>query len=114
MPLGWAIKTLGLVAFTAIPLLAILSYRGWVKRLRKGLPQWRSSLGLTSIVLSFLGWSASTVLLLLGSSSDNWIQALAILALTGTVLGFAFRGASRIEAIAAGLLLFAGLTSAVY
>jgi len=46
-------------------------------------------------------------------SCDNWEWPLALLALAGTILAFALRGASRMEAIAAGFLMFAGLTFTV-
>src|SRR6266478_8815627 len=81
--------------------------------LRQKLPQWRSALGVTSIVITFLSWFGTAILLSLGSLSDNWEWPLALLALAGTILGFALRGASRMEAIAAGFLMFAGLTFTV-
>jgi hypothetical protein len=113
MPLEWVSRTLGILIFIAIPSLAILSYRGWTKGLRQELPQWRNALGLTSILITFLSWCGTATLLLLGSISDNWIVSIALLALTGTVLAFALRGASRIEAIAASFLMIAGITTVV-
>jgi hypothetical protein len=113
LPLNWLSRTLGVLIFIGIPSLAILSHRGWTKGLRQQLPQWRSVFGLTSILTIFLCWCGTASLLLVGSFSDNWIVPIALLALTGTVLAFALRGASRIEAIAAGILMFAGITASV-
>lgn len=113
MPLDWVSRTLGIVIFIAIPSLAILSYRGWTKGLRQKLPQWRSALGVTSIVITFVSWFGAAILLLLGSLSDKWELPLALLALAGTILAFTLKGASRIEAIAAGVLMFAGITFVV-
>jgi hypothetical protein len=112
-------KALGGITFVAIPCLTILAYRGWTTNLRQMLPQWRSALGVTSITLTFLCWSILAILFLadrLGVNShlfDWWITAIALLALLGTCLAFALRGASRIAAIAAGLLMIAGVTSVV-
>jgi hypothetical protein len=113
MSFDWLSRTLGILAFIATPSLAIMSYWGWTKGLRQKLPQWRSALGLTSILITILSWCGTATLLLLGSFSDNWMVPIALLALTGTVLAFALRGASRIEAIAAGFLMFAGITMTV-
>ena len=113
MPLDWISRTLGIVIFIAIPSLAVLSYLSWTKGLRQKLPQWRSALGVSSIVITFLSWFGTAILLSLGSLSDNWEWPLALLALAGTILAFALRGASRMEAIAAGFLMFAGLTFTV-
>jgi hypothetical protein len=113
MPHNWISRTLGIVIFIAIPSLAILSYLNWTKGLRQKLPQWRSALGVTSIAITFLSWFGSAILLSLGSLSDDWIWPLALLALAGTILAFTLRAASRIEAIAAGVLMFVGITFSV-
>jgi hypothetical protein len=106
---------LGTVAFFVAPIFTLLALRGWAKRWRQELPRWRGALGLTSIVVTLLGW---LILLLLpladrmgpktNSFSSDWVPPIAFLVLAGTCLAFALRGASRIEAIVAGLLMFAG------
>jgi cytochrome bd-type quinol oxidase subunit 2 len=114
-------KILGGVTFVAILCLTILAYRGWTGGLRQTLPHWRSALGVTSIALTFLCWSILAILFLADRSgvnshfsSDWWITAMTLLALLGTCLAFALRGAPRIAAIAAGLLMFAGVTNVVH
>lgn len=114
MPLNWQTKILGILMFVAIPLLVVLAYRGRKRGLRQELPQWRSSLGLTSIFMIILSWSGSAILLLSEARSASWIGPLALLALVGTILASALKGASRIEAIAAGFLMFVGITMSVY
>jgi|SRR6185437_8053052 len=110
MPLDWVNRVLVIVIILAIPSLDILSYRGWRKSLRRELPRWRSTLGLTSIVITFLSWYSATILLLVGMASEGWVELLALMALAGTILGFTLKGASRMEAIAAGLLMFVSIT----
>ena len=110
-------RILGVLTFVAVPCLAILAYRGWARSLRQELPHWRSALGLASIVVTFLSWSSlsmSALLVLLErigfntnffSFSPDWIPPIALLVLAGTSLAIALRGASRIEAIVAGLMM---------
>lgn len=114
-------KTLGGVAFVTILCLSIFAYRGWTGDLRRTLPSWRSALGVTSIASTFLCWSILAILFLadqlrvnIDLSSDWWITAMALLALLGTGFAFALRGAPRIAAITAGVLMFAGVTNVVY
>lgn len=114
-------KILWGVTFVAIPCLSILAYRRWARDLRQMLPHWRSALGLTSIAVTSLCWSILAILFLayrLGINShlfsDWWVTAIALLALLGTCLAFALRGASRIAQIAAGLLMVVGVTNVVY
>ena|SRR5216684_2587596 len=100
---------LGSVPFLVVPVLTLLALRGWAKRWGQELPRWRGALGLTSIVVTLLGW---LILLLLpladriglktNSFSPDWVPPIAFLVLAGTCLAFALRGASRIEAIVAG------------
>src|SRR2546428_13071926 len=114
----------GGVAFVAVPGLAILAYRGWTQGLRQELPRWRSALGPASILVTFLSWFGLAILALsalmdlnanfFNFFSPDWIPPIALLTVVGTSLAFALRGASRIEAIVAGLLMVAAwLTSVV-
>ncbi|SRR6266567_3052667 len=107
-------KLLGAITFVAVPCLAILAYRGWAKSVRQKLPHWRNALGIMSIVLTSLSWSSLAILPLLGRIdvstgffSVDWISPIAFLTVAGTFLAFALKGASRIEAIVASLLMVA-------
>jgi hypothetical protein len=112
--------SLGIATYGAILCLTVLAYRGWANRWRQVLPRWRSALGLTSIVVTFLTWLSLAVLALserigLNPSfiSVDWTTPAVILVAAATPLALALRGTSRIEAIAAGLLLVVGLTAVV-
>ena len=108
------------ITFVAVPCLTVLAYRGWTKGLRQGLPLWRSALGIISIVITLLSWSSLAILPLLdrigvntGFFSVDWTTPIALLVLVGTSLAFALKGASRIEAIVAGLLMVAAWMTSV-
>ena len=114
MPIdNWVHGILAITAIPAIPVLEILSFQGWRKALRRELPAWRRRLGLTSIVITFLSWYTAILLSLGGMVSERWVELLALMALAGTILGFSLKGPSRIEAIAAGFLMLAGVTYSV-
>src|SRR5260370_24817149 len=105
---------LGSVPFLVVPVLTLLALRGWAKRWGQELPRWRGALGLTSIVVTLLGW---LILLLLpladriglktNSFSLDWIPPIAFLELAGTCLAFELSAASSNEAIVAGLFIVA-------
>jgi hypothetical protein len=115
-------QILGIVAFVAIPCLTIISLRQWGKRWRQELPLWRSVIGVTSLGVILLCWSRILIFALVNflgvhlrpSGSSNSETMLTVAALTGTLMAFALKGASRIEAIAASVLLLLGLSGAVY
>ena len=114
-----------ITALVAVPCLTFMAYRSWAKLCRQELPRWRSALGMTSIGVTLMSWVSLVILALLALSprtgfkanffSPDWMPPIALLNLAGASLAFALRGASRIEAIAAGLLMLtAWLTSVVY
>jgi len=109
------------VIFLSVPILTALAIRGWTRRWRQELPRWRSTLGLASMVVTLLTWFGLAILALLALMdvntsfySPDWVGPIALIAIAGTSLAFALRGASRIEAIVAGLFMAAAwLTSVV-
>jgi hypothetical protein len=120
MPYDVSYKILAGVTFVAVPCLTILAYRGWTKRLRHELPRWRSALGLASLVVTLLSWFCLAILALsalmdlnAGSSTPDWVGPIALVLIVGTSLAFALKGASRIEAIVAGLLMVAAWMTSV-
>src|SRR3989454_4655139 len=95
------------VIFLSVPILTALAIRGWTRR-------WRSTLGLASMVVTLLTWFGLAILALLALTdvntsfySTDWVGPIALIAIAGTSLAFALRGASRIEAIVAGLFMAA-------
>ena len=109
------------VIFLSMPILTALAIRGWTRRWRQELPRWRSTLGLASMVVTLLSWFGLAFLALsvimdlnAGSYSSDLGGLIALAVIAGTSLAFALRGASRIEALVAGLLMVAAwLTSVV-
>ena len=109
------------VIFLSVPILTALAIRGWTRRWRQELPRWRSTLGLASMVVTLLSWFGLAFLALsvimdlnAGSYSSDLGGLIALAVIAGTSLAFALRGASRIEALVAGLLMVAAwLTSVV-
>jgi len=59
---------IAVVYLTAL-VLSLFAYRGWAKHLRKGLPAWRSFVGITSIFIVLFSWS---VLVLTGIVAIMW------------------------------------------
>jgi hypothetical protein len=105
-----------LAAALAIPVLSVLAYRGWAKHARKDLARWRSVVGILSIVIASLSWLAlvfPVVLDLMGFDAKIIVMTstrasiILLLAIAGTPLAFALRGASRIQALLAALLIVA-------
>lgn len=99
------------VLVLAIPGLVLLAYRGWAKHLRKILPPWCSALGVTSILIAFLNLLALIIPFLLAVMrlnthilTDDWIGAVSLFVVISMCLGFALRGAPRVQIILAGLL----------
>ena len=113
-------ESLAIAAFVLTPCLASLSYVRWRKRLRQSLPRWRNALGLISIAITLLNWVTFMVLgisdrigLRTNFISDDWALPVAFLVLAGTSFAFALRGAARIQAIVAGLLMIGAWATSV-
>src|SRR5437879_3304800 len=100
------VRLVAIACYLAIPLLTLLAYRGWAKRVRKDLPRWRSSAGVISIVITFLNWLASVILVLsphmhfnISFFFLNWAGPIVFIIGVGTSLGFAWKGAPRLQAV---------------
>src|SRR5260370_12144851 len=94
------------VSFLSVQILRALAIRGWTRRWRQELPRWRSTLGLASMVVTLLTWFGLAILALLALMdvntsfySPDWVDPIALIAIAGTSLAFALRGASRIKPI---------------
>jgi hypothetical protein len=105
-----AVKSIAIVLTFTMPVLTLLSFRGWAKHVRKGLPRWRNVLGLVSISIASLN---SLVLLIsfvlalvgykFGRIGEVWL-VLFYSAPIGTALGLSLRGFPRPQIILAGVL----------
>jgi hypothetical protein len=72
------------------------------------------------MVVTLLSWFGLAILALsalmdlnAGSYSPDWVGPIALVLIAGTALAFALRGASRIEAFVAGLLMVAAWMTSV-
>jgi hypothetical protein len=103
-------------SLVAVPALLLLSYKAWTGRCRATLPHWRNGIGLAAVSLLALAWLWFAVNL-----ADTFSQTqrfgtmyvdLTVLAVICTWLAAAFasawRGHSRLEVLAACVLMFVG------
>ena|SRR5713101_4270214 len=108
----------------ASPILAflLLAFRGWIKQVRKDLPQWRNVLGAVSFLVIAVNFFVLTFPLLLGLGgfrahiNINGEILLGIVFYSvpiGTALAFALKGVPRIRLVLAGLLTLAFLFAIV-
>jgi hypothetical protein len=94
-----------------------LAWRAWITR-RAELPNWRNALSSASLLLLSLNWCGAALLtvLVFGHRDPAGGAPLIEIMLTlsrpldacATVLAFALKRRARVEAIIAGLLMFAG------
>ncbi len=98
-----------------VPVLLVFAYRGWDRRHRAALPPWRNGIGLTAFSLLALAWTwfavglADTSLTrkLAGMYFDLTILAV-ICTFLATAFASAWKGHSRLEALAASILMCIG------
>jgi hypothetical protein len=98
-----------------VPVLLILAWTGWTRKLRAELPPWRNALCLVALLLLSLNWVGAAFIevpLSLNpriSPPQGLNEAMLTLshAFSFLVIGlaFAFRRAPRIQAVLAGLLM---------
>jgi hypothetical protein len=104
-----------ILSFLAVPLLTILAYRRWITNLRVQLPRWRSTVGISSIILVSANWLFGVLLLLLllinnhwtNFFDDAWLGDLILSGLAAALLAVALKGTARFYCVAAGLLMAA-------
>jgi hypothetical protein len=105
------------LTFVGVPVLTVLSYRAWVIRTRVGLPHWRNGIGLTALVLISLSWLWYALWYVLTGTrfasqlATVWSEFTFMSALCtqlATVFAMAWKGTSRLQAIAAGVLMLLG------
>ena len=112
----WAVRLIALgTSLVSVPVLLVLTYRTWHARHPAVLPDWRNGLGLAALSLLAMEW-LWFALGLADTSLTPRLGAtyldLTILAVICTYLASAFAGAwkggSRLEALAAGILMSVG------
>jgi hypothetical protein len=99
------------LCYLAVPVFLVLAYRAWAKRTPEALSNWRSKLGLTSMLVTSADWCC-VILFIIAAKSDfrwfssvdeNWLTYLALAPALAAFLALALEGRARIWAIAAGL-----------
>jgi hypothetical protein len=101
------------VCYLAIPVFIVLAYRGWARRPPQALSNWRSRLGVTSMLVISVDWCSVIIVVLTWKSSlswvrsigDNWFDYVPLPALLTTFLSFALQGRARVYCIAASLAM---------
>jgi hypothetical protein len=90
-------------AILAVPCFTIFAYRGWAK-LRKESPQWRTLLGISSILATFISWLTFVggfLVIALGLArfieSLVWVEVFIFMFTIGLLFVFALIGRSRVH-----------------
>lgn len=100
-----------ILSYLAVPGLVMVAYRDWTKRLPESLSNWRSRLGLTSMLVISADW-CSVILLIIadkanlrwaGSIDDRWLSYLSLAPLVAALLALTLKSRARNCAIAASL-----------
>ncbi len=108
-----AMMLAALTSLIGVPILLVLAYKAWMKRTRASLPQWRNSLGLTSLVLVALSWvwyafGLAESRLAFGPRFMLLSSVAVCCALVSVLLASAWQGRSRVGAVAASILMIFG------
>lgn len=102
-------------SLVTVPVLLVLAFRAWHARCRETLPHWRNSIGLTEVALLVLAWLWFAI----GLADNALTPRLGAMYLDLTLLAViciwfaaafasAWRGRSRLEVLAACVLMFVG------
>ena len=102
-----------LAAFVGIPILTVYSLRDWAANRSTTFSTWHSEIGAWSVAAILLGWLLLVVLTILRFVSEDWRYLLTekkdftliLLAVAATLSCFTLKGAARVSAVIAGVLL---------
>jgi hypothetical protein len=107
--------TLSFVVITIAPVLLLLAWTTWVRQVRSRLAHWRNALSFVALFLPSLNWCGGAWLNFImwtGQSESGAayvvVTGLHVLDGVAVILAVALQGRARVEAIAAGLLMFMG------
>lgn len=112
-----------LLSYLAVSIFIVLAFRGWARTDRVELPRWRSRIGVTSLLVVAADWLVVILLVVLGAFDTRWTnffsstwQSCVFLApLAAAFLALFLKGATRLQGIAAALLMVAvWITSIVH
>jgi hypothetical protein len=98
--------------------LLLFAWKAWITRVRSELPLWRNALASVALLLLSLNWCGAAILaiLLFGRQDTSGVTNLTEIMLTlsrpivfvATIFAVALKRGPRVEAVLAGLLMFAG------
>jgi hypothetical protein len=102
-----------ITSLVGVPVLLVFAYRAWRRENRASLPQWRNGVGLTALVLAAVAWGWYALGIAdMGLTSLSQFMDLTSVATLCAVLAFVFaiawKGMSRLLAVAATLLIIFG------
>ncbi len=102
-----------ITSLVGVPVLLLFAYRAWRKEIRSSLPQWRNGVGLTALVLAAVAWVWYALgIANVGLTSLPQFVDLSSVATLCAVLAFVFaiawKGTSRLLAVAATFLMIFG------
>ena len=96
--------------YSAIPWLVVLAYRDWTKRIPDSLSNWRSRLGLTSLLVISASWCSIIFLIVADKANlgwarsiETWFNYLVVAPIVAALLALALKGRARTCAFAASL-----------
>lgn len=101
-----------LTTIAAITFVCLAFWR-WSKQIRGEGGRWRGTVGLASILLTLLGWSALHIPPILGSRDSDWVGIPLLLLPICIGLSFAMKGSARILVLLANLSMILLLWGAV-
>lgn len=101
------------IGLVITPILLVIAWRDWLRSDRAALPPWRNGIGLAALLIASLSWAMAgfveiSVLLrykIPGLTGLTLIFLWQQLVISAVVLGFALKGAPRVLAVMAGLLM---------
>jgi len=102
-------------SLVAVPVLLVLAYRAWHARCRATLPHWRNGIGLAAVSLLVLAWlwfaiglADTSLTPRLGAMYLDLTFLAMICTWLATAFASAWKGRSRLEVLAACILMVAG------
>jgi hypothetical protein len=99
------------LAYLAVPCLLVMAYGDVKKHLPESLSDWRSSFGLTSMLVITADWCSVILLIVVDRANLRWAKPidvtwssyLSVAPIVGALLAFALNGRARVWTIAASL-----------
>ena len=96
--------------YLAVPWLVVVAYRDWTKRIPGSLSNWRSTLGLTSLLVMYANWYCIIFLVVADKANFGWARSLErwfnypmVAPIVAALLALTLKGRARTCAFSASL-----------